>query len=109
MVLMYLSKRFRRAALSAIWGYVYISRGVVCHRRYTLRGMDYSNIHIPLHVLCLYPYWYSVPKFSDTPILWLRKFCRKWLIRIFVDRGFLVDKVFHRVVDKAVFVDEVFY
>lgn len=44
-----------------------------------------------------------------TLILWLRKFYRKWLIRIFVDRDFLVDKVFHRVVDKAVFVDEVFY
>lgn len=109
MVLMYLSKRLWRAALNAILGYVYISRGVVCHRRYTLRGMDYSDIHIPIHVLCLYPYWYAVLKFSDTPILWLRKFYRKWLIRIFVDRNFLVDKVFHRVVDKAVFVDEVFY
>lgn len=109
MVLMYLSKRLWRAALNAILGYVYISRGVVCHRRYTLTGMDCSDIHIPIHVLYLYPYWYAAPKFSGTPILWLRKFYRKWLIRIFVDRGFLVDKVFHRVVDKAVFVDEVFY
>lgn len=107
MVLMYLSKRFRRAALNAILGYVYIPCCTVCYLMYTLRGMDCSDI--PLHVLCLYPYWYAVPKFSDTPILWLRKFCRKWLIRIFVDRDFLVDKVFHRVVDKAVFVDEVFY
>lgn len=109
MVLMYLSKRLWRAALNAILGYVYIPRCTVRHRMYTLRGMDCSDIHIPLHVLCLYPYWYSVPKFSDTPILWLRKFYRKWLIKIFVDRDFLVDKVFHRVVDKAVFVDEVFY
>lgn len=109
MVLMYLSKRLWRAALNAILGYVYIPCCTVCYWMYTLRGMDCSDIHIPLHVLCLYPYWYAVPKFSDTPILWLRKFCRKWLIRIFVDRDFLVDKVFHRVVDKAVFVDEVFY
>lgn len=109
MVLMYLSKRLWRAALNAIWGYVYIPRCTVRHRMYTLRGMDCSDIHIPLHVLCLYPYRYAVPKFSDTPILWLRKFCRKWLIRIFVDRDFLVDKIFHRVVDKAVIVDEVFY
>lgn len=109
MVLMYLLKRLWRAVLSAILGYVYIPRGVVHHWKYTLKGMDYSDIHIPLHVLYLYPYWYAVPKFSDTPILWLRKFYRKWLIRIFVDRNFLVDKVFHRVVDKAVFVDEVFY
>ena len=56
MVLMYLSKRLQLAALSAILGYVYISRGVVCHRRYTLRGMDCFDIHIPIHVLCLYPY-----------------------------------------------------
>ncbi len=109
MVLMYLSKRLRRAALSAIFRYVYISRCTVCYRRHTLRGMDCSDIHIPLHVLRLCPYWYAAPKFSDTPILWLRKFYRKWLIRIFVDRDFLVDKVFHRVVGKAVFVDEVFY
>lgn len=109
MILMYLSKRLWRAAISAILGYVYISRGVVRYRRYTLTGMDYTCIPIPLHVLYLYPYWYAVPKFSDTPILWLRKFYKKWLIRIFVDRDFLVDKVFHRVVDKAVFVDEVFY
>ena len=109
MVLMYLPKRLRLATLNAILGYVYIPCCTVCYWMYTLRGMDCSDIHIPLHVLCLYPYWYAVPKFSDTPILWLRKFCRKWLIRIFVDRGFLVDKVFHRVVDKAVFVDEVFY
>lgn len=109
MVLMYLSMRLLLAALNAILGYVYISRGVVCYRRYTLTGMDYVYILIPLHVLYLYPYRYAAPKFSDTPILWLRKFCRKWLIRIFVDRDFLVDKVFHRVVDKAVFVDEVFY
>lgn len=98
-----------RAALNAILGYVYIPRCTVRHRMYTLRGMDCSDIHIPLHVLYLYPYWYAVPKFLDTPILWLRKFYRKWLIKIFVDRDFLVDKVFHRVVDKAVFVDEVFY
>lgn len=78
MVLMYLLKRLWRAAISAIFGYVYIPRCTVRHRMYTL-------------------------------ILWLRKFYRKWLIRIFVDRDFLVDKVFHRVVDKAVFVDEVFY
>ena len=109
MVLMYLSKRLRRAAISAILGYVYIPRCTVRHRMYTLRGMDCSDILIPLHVLYLYPYWHVVPKFSDTPILWLKKFYRKWLIRIFVDRDFLVDKVFHRVVDKAVFVDEVFY
>lgn len=109
MVLIYLSKRLRLAALSAIFGYVYITCDVVCYQRYTLRGMDCPGIRIPLHVLCLYPYWYAVPKFSGTPILWLRKFYRKWLIRIFVDRDFLVDKVFHRVVDKAVFVDEVFY
>ena len=109
MVLMYLSKRLWRAALNAILGYVYISRGVVCHRMYTLTGMDYVCILIPLHVLYLYLYWYAVAKFSDTPILRLRKFYRKWLIRIFVDRGFMVDKVFHRVVDKAVIVDEVFY
>lgn len=95
MVLMYLSKRFRLAALSDIFGYVYIPRCTVRHRRYTLRGMDCSDIHIPLHVLYLYPYWYAVPKFSDTPIFRLRKFYRKWLIRIFVDRDFLVDKVFH--------------
>lgn len=56
MVLMYLLKRLWRAALNAILGYVYISRGVVCHRRYTLTGMDCSDIHIPIHVLCLYPY-----------------------------------------------------
>lgn len=109
MVLMYLSKMLQRTALSTILSYVYIPRCTVCYWMYTLRGMDRSDIHIHLHVLCLYPYWYAVPKFLDTPILWLRKFCRKWLIRIFVDRGFLVDKVFHRVVDKAVFVDEVFY
>lgn len=109
MVLMYLSKRLRRAALSAIFRYVYIPRCTVRHWRYTLRGMDYADIHISIHVLYLYLYWYAAPKFSDTPILWLRKFYRKWLIRIFVDRDFLVDKVFHRVVDKAVFVDEVFY
>ena len=109
MVLMYLSKRVLLAALNAILGYVYISRGVVCHRRYTLTGMDYVCILILLHVLYLCPYWYAALRFSDTPILWLRKFYRKWLIRIFVDRDFLVDKVFHRVVDKAVFVDEVFY
>ena len=48
MVLMYLSKRLRRAALSAIFGYVYIPRCTVCHRRYTLRGMDCSDIHIPI-------------------------------------------------------------
>lgn len=69
MILMYLSKRLWRAAISAILGYVYISRGVVRHRRYTLTGMDCSDIHIPLHVLYLYPYWYAAPKFSDTPIL----------------------------------------
>lgn len=109
MVLIYLSKRLRRAALNAILGYIYIPCCTVCYWMYTLRGMDCSDIHIPLHVLCLYPYRYDVPKFSDTPILWLRKFYRKWLIRIFVDRDFLVDKVFHRVVDKAVIVDEVFY
>ena len=56
MVLMYLSKRLRRAALSAIWGYVYIPRCTVRHWRYTLMGMDYADIHIPIHVLCLYPY-----------------------------------------------------
>lgn len=109
MVLMYLSKRLRRAAISAILGYVYIPRCTVRHRMYTLWGMYCFDIHIPLHVLYLYPYLYAAPKFSDTPILWLRKFYRKWLNRIFVDRDFLVDKVFHRVVDKAVFVDEVFY
>ena len=109
MVLMYLSKRLWRAALNAILGYVYIPRCAVRHLMYTLRGMDCSDIPIPLYVLYLYPYLYTAPKFSDTPILWLRKFCRKWLSRIFVDRDFLVDKVFHRVVDKAVFVDEVFY
>ena len=95
MVLMYLSKRLRRAALNAILGYVYIPRCTVHYRRYTLMGIDYACIPIPLHVLCLYPYRYAVPKFSDTPILWLRKFYRKWLIRIFVDRDFLVDKIFH--------------
>lgn len=95
MVLIYLSKRFRRAALNAILSHVYIPCCTVYYRMYTLKGMDCSDIHIPLHVLCLYPYWYAVSKFSNTPILWLRKFYRKWLIRIFVDRDFLVDKVFH--------------
>ena len=55
MILMYLSKGLRRAAISAILGYAYISRGVVCHRRDTLMGMDCSDIHIPLYVLYLYP------------------------------------------------------
>lgn len=52
MVLMYLSKRLWRAALNAILGYVYISRGVVRHRMYTLRGIDCSDIHVPLLVYC---------------------------------------------------------
>ena len=51
MVLMYLSKRLRRAAISAILGYVYIPRCTVRHRMYTLRGMDCSDIHIPIRVL----------------------------------------------------------
>lgn len=59
MVLMYLSKRLRRAALSTILSYVYIPRCTVRHRRYTLMGMDYiyTNtptciILIPLSVCC---------------------------------------------------------
>lgn len=96
MVLIYLSKRLRRAALSTILSYVYIPRCTVCYRMYTLRGMDCSNIPIPLHVLYLYPYWYAAPKFSDTPILWLRKFYRKWLIRIFWLTRFFIELLTRR-------------